>query len=337
MPIEALTIHRLRRYNEAENAELTAGSAIEQISADHQALFSQLKKLFHFKTGKHFGELDSTSESSHLLSWVQQYQAAQIPIDKLSALFCDRFKSLLEITSETIDAFVLTTREKTENGETLYFFVVETKSELVFTNSIELDTVDPLNTGKLDLALRVDLTQMEEDAGAAYAGLVKGRGTAKIGDAFEQACAFKSSVNIEKDTDDLINLLTAFTSDQEPKEAASTKQKAYEFCVEQQQLGEAVPIQELSGYLNEESPEKFASFVAENGEIEQSQPIHPDTRKLKHLVRFSGKGNGLSLNFSSDLMHDTVLYDKDNDTLTITAIPKSLKKQLLEHLEKENS
>ena len=61
---------------------------------------------------------------------------------------------------------------------------------------------------------------------------------------------------------------------------------------------------------------------------------------LKHLVRISGKGNGLSLSFSSDLMQQTILFDEQSDTLTITAIPKSLKKQIMEHLnsaKKDNS
>ena len=102
-------------------------------------------------------------------------------------------------------------------------------------------------------------------------------------------------------------------------------------------MGEAVPLKALSNYVNEKDPEQFAEFAQQFGQLDSEKNLRPDTRKLKHLVRISGKGNGLSLSFSSDLMQQTILFDEQSDTLTITAIPKSLKKQIMEHLKSARS
>ena len=113
-----------------------------------------------------------------------------------------------------------------------------------------------------------------------------------------------------------MDVLSGYAKEIPKEEAAQVHQKAYEFCVEQQQMGEAVPLKALSNYVNEKDPEQFAEFAQQFGQLDSEKNLRPDTRKLKHLVRISGKGNGLSLSFSSDLMQQTILFDEQSDTLT---------------------
>ena len=41
----------------------------------------------------------------------------------------------------------------------------------------------------------------------------------------------------------------------------------------------------------------------------------------------------MSVSFSSDLVNQAVYYDRDNDALTITRLPKALREQLQRYLE----
>jgi nucleoid-associated protein len=198
---------------------------------------------------------------------------------------------------------------------------------------LQLDTTEYLNPGKLDLAIRIDLADTwDNESGEPYLCMIKSRTKGKTGEAFTQSCAFKSVVDSAKETETLMEVLSGYAKQMAPKEAANLHQKAYEFCVEQQQSGEAVPLNALSSYVDEQAPERFAEYAHQLASLDTHQTLRPDTRKLKHLVRISGKGNGLSLSFSSDLIQQTILFDEKSDTLTITAIPKTLKKQILEHL-----
>ncbi len=166
-----------------------------------------------------------------------------------------------------------------------------------------------------------------------YLVLAMSRTAAKNGDIFSKMLGYQNSIDTEKETETLLETLEKYTKKIEGKEAAQCRKKAYDFCVEQQQIGEPVQIEQLSNYIDENEPQRFASFAREEQSINSEAEFRPDNRKLKHLVRFTGKGNGMSLSFSSDLIQSSVHYNPANDTLTITEIPKSLKAQLAKFID----
>ncbi len=339
MAITSLIFHRITRWQEEQPSELKLSETAPQVTADHEGLFGQLKKIFQFKAGKFHGHFDEDYSSAPLQSWLKEHLDQKIGFEKLAHLYMGQLKELVDKTSEEFEASILFLLEDRADGPRCYIFALDTSSGLKLDNSLELDTVDFLNTSKLDLALRIDLDDWlhqsspeENQEKPPYLCMIRSRAKAKIGEAFTQSIGFKSTIDTAKETESLMQVLAGYTKQSEPDKAAEIRQKAYDFCVEQQQLGEAVPLNELSGYLDENEPTKFSDFAEREESIGEKKSLRPDTRKLKHLVRISGKGNGLSLSFSSDLMQQTILFDEQSDTLTITAIPKSLKKQILEHI-----
>lgn len=338
MAIQSLIIHRIERFQEEQPAELKLRDSAIDGGADYEALFGQLKKLFQFKAGKLFGQFDPDIGNAPFQAWLKDHQEGKLPFERLSAMFAEKFKALADVTSDNFDYYLCMISEERADGDRIYVFMLESAAGLCIDSSLSLDTIEPLNTSKLDLAMRVDLQEWLSDnneGSEPYLCMVKARGSAKVGEAFAQSLGFKSNIDSAKETETLMEVLANYTKETEPKEAANLRQKAYEYCVEQQQLGESVPLNELSGYLDENQPTRFVEFAEQNTELANKQTIHPDTRKLKHLVRISGKGNGLSLSFSSDLIQQTILFDEKHDTLTITSIPKTLKKQIMEHLKEQ--
>lgn len=342
MAIQSLIFHRIERWNEEQNAELRLSESKVTVTADHEALFGQLKKLFQFRAGKFHGVFDENYSEAPFQSWLKEHLDQKIGFEKLCEMFANQFKELVDKTSESFDSFITVLLEDRADGPRCYIFMLETASGMKLSrdnsaNSIDLDTVDYLNTSKLDLAIRIDLDEwLKGESETPYLCMIRGRNNAKIGEAFTQAVGFKNSIDTKKETETLMEMLAGYTKETEPKEAAEIRKKAYDFCVEQQQLGEDVPLNELSGYLDENEPTRFAQFAEEKAHMDSNLSLRPDTRKLKHLVRLSGKGHGLSLSFSSDLIQQTILFDEKSDTLTITSIPKSLKKQLIEHLKDDS-
>lgn len=333
MAIRSIIFHKLTRIQEDQPSELSLAEHALTVTADHESLFSQLKKNFQFKAGKLFGRFDPDFSSFPFQNWLKEFEQEKIGFEKLGRLFTEQFKELIDKTSEPFDATIALIHEDRADGERFYLFALESNAGMLIDSHLQLDTVEYLNPGKLDLAMRIDLQDAWNSAiSEPYLCAIKSRNKGKIGEAFLQACSFKSVIDCAKETETLMEVLSGYAKQMPPKEAASIHQKAYDFCVEQQQLGEAVPLKALSSYVNEQEPEQFVNFAQQHAQLESEQQLRPDTRKLKHLVRISGKGNGLSLSFSSDLMQQTILFDEQSDTLTITAIPKSLKKQILEHL-----
>jgi nucleoid-associated protein len=339
MSIESLIFHRLQRWDEEKPAVLQLASAATTPTADHQALFTQLKKVFQFKVGKQFGQFSQDAAEHPLRPWLKDYRAGRIDLYRLSCLFSEHFKGLIDTTSEAFEAVLLTLLEGRADGARIYLFALHSNSGLYLDSRLELDTVDYLNLNTLDFALRIDLPEWQgaednpDQQHAPYLCLLRARSPAKISEAFACACAFQNSVDTDKETEVLMDMLARYTHQSDNREAGLVRKKAYDFCVEQQKLGEPVPLNELSCYLDENAPARFAQFAAEQAHLPGTHTMRPDTRKLKHLVRFSGKGHGLSLSFSSDLIQQTILYDEKSDTLTITSIPRTLKEQLMQHLQ----
>ena len=348
MAITSLIFHRITRWQEEQPAELRLVETASELTADHEGLFGQLKKIFQFKAGKFHGHFDEDYSAAPFQNWLKEHLDGKISFEKLTHLYMTQFKELVDKTSEAFEASILFLLEERADGPRCYIFALDTSAGLKLDNALHLDTVDFLNTTKLDLAIRIDLDDWQhgnslsdtsseiQDNNAPYLCMIRSRAKAKIGEAFTQAVGFKSTVDTAKETESLMQVLAGYTKQSEPKEAAEIRQKAYDFCVEQQQMGEAVPLNELSGFLDENSPTRFSEFAEQQVDIGEKKSLRPDTRKLKHLVRISGKGNGLSLSFSSDLMQQTILFDEQSDTLTITSIPKSLKKQIIEHIKESN-
>jgi nucleoid-associated protein len=333
MAIRSIVFHRITRWQDDQPSELTLAEACADVTADHEGLFSQLKKNFQFKAGKLYGKFDPDFANMPFQNWLKEFHQSKISFEKLSTMYVTQFKDLLDKTSEAFEATFALIHEDRADGARFYIFALESNPGLMIDSRLQLDTTEYLNPGKLDLAIRMDLDDAwENEAGEPYLCMVKSRTKGKTGEAFTQASAFKSVVDSAKETETLIDVLSGYARQMSPKDAANLHQKAYEFCVEQQQSGEPVPLNALSSYVDEQEPDRFADYAHQHASLDTQQTLRPDTRKLKHLVRISGKGNGLSLSFSSDLIQQTILFDEKSDTLTITAIPKALKKQILEHL-----
>ena len=337
MAIQSLVFHRIERYQDDQPSSMSLAESCVTTHADHESLFSQLKKQFQFKAGKLFGQFDSNIADYPFQVWLKEYLDGKIPFERLSLLYADKFKEIADKTSETFANYICCIHEDRADGQRFYILLLETSAGLLIDRSLNLDTVEHLNTNKLDLAIRIELDALNtpDDSEEPPLVFVKSRGAGKLGEAFAQSIGFSSSIDTAKETETLMQVLANYTKGSEPKVGANLRQKAYEFCVEQQQIGEPVPLTELSGHLDENEPTRFAQFATESSEPTQDKALHPDTRKLKHLVRISGKGNGLSLSFSSDLIQQTILFDEQQDTLTITSIPKSLKPQILEHIKEK--
>lgn len=336
MAIRNLVFHKLTRWQDDQPSSITHGALIDSPNADHQALFSQFKKLFQFRAGKLFGEFNSESAESHFKPWLQEVINGSLSFLSFSEKYLSQLKELVDKTPESVERHVLMIDEDHADGDRFWIFLLEDSSGLMLESDQNLSTVDYLNTSKLELAVKIDTTSWQSgDGHSPYLTVIKGRGAAKLGEAFVQSIGFQSSIDTQKETETLMEVLASYTKDSSPEESTQVRQRAYDFCVEQQQLGEAVPLTELSGYLDENQPSRFAQYAEERARIAPEKELRPDTRKLKHLVRMSGKGNGLSLSFSSDLFQQTILYDEQSDTLTITSIPKTLKKQLTEYLKEK--
>lgn len=329
MAIKSLVIHRITRYQEDQPAELKLRDNLLTVTADYESLLTQEKKLFNGKPGKKYGRFTDEIADAPFSNWLREALEEKMSFLSFSQKAAETFKHYLDEQPIMLDGYLMFVLDSRADGDVFYLLFIETASGMELSGSLELETVDYINTSKLEMAARIELNDWLGDSPTEdYLVLAMSRTAAKNGDIFSKMLGYQNSIDTEKETETLLETLEKYTKKIEGKEAAQCRKKAYDFCVEQQQIGEPVQIEQLSNYIDENEPQRFASFAREEQSINSETEFRPDNRKLKHLVRFTGKGNGMSLSFSSDLIQSSVHYNPANDTLTITEIPKSLKAQL---------
>lgn len=316
-------------------AQLQTGKALTEPGGDYEGLHKQFKRLFNAKPGKKYGRFTDDLGASPVSAWLRDYLEGKQGFEALSDRIFGQWQELLNGSQEEYQSHLMLVHEALAETEVFYFFIAESDSALRFDHQQALDATDVLSLSRLNLALRLEIDDWLGDSSTDNClTLVHSRGTGEPGELFIQLCGFTNQVDVEKETLTFLDAVESFANQtDEPEKAGQVRARAYEFCKEQHALGEPVAIDALSGFLDEDQPERFQQFAAQSQDLPENAVLHPDHRKVKKLVRISGTGGGMSVSFSSDLMNQAIYYDRESDALTITRLPKALREQLKRYLE----
>jgi nucleoid-associated protein len=334
MAIKHLRTCFASQYQPGQPARLNAGAALQEPGGDYESLHKQMKRLFNSKPGKKYGRFSDDIGESPFSSWLKDYLEDKQSFNSVTDRLFNQWQELLTSCQEEFQGHLMVVHEALADAEVVYLLILESDSALRFDGQQVLDATDVLSVSRLNLAVRIELDDWRSGNTAEnYMTLIHGRGTGEAGELFIRLAGFTNQVDVEKETLTFLDAVEAFAKASEPEKAGEVRTRAYEFCKDQHALGEPVAIEALSGYLDENEPQKFQEFASKAAELPESGVLHPDHRKVKKLVRIAGSGGGMSVSFSSDLVNQAIYYDRDKDALTITRLPKALREQLQRYLE----
>lgn len=250
------------------------------------------------------------------------------------------FEQCLSASETLVDAYVVFVKEKFQHAEDFYVFVVHHKQGLYVDGELNIDDCQYLDTDNISLAAKVNLLEWQgDDSNLSYLSLLVSRGEKDLNEAFLQWIGFTNKANVKEQTDAFIEVIEEYVKHQPEPIAFETREKAVDYCIEQDKAGRRVDIAELSEQLiieNSEATEDqnkraFTEFVKEKQPKLQSEII-PDRSRLRNYVRISGRDELVSMSFDSKCLGQSIIYDASSDSLTITNIPKGLKSRLKRHM-----
>lgn len=334
MAIRHLRILSVDHLEPGQPAREKAGPALSEPGGDYEALAAQFKRLFNSKPGKAYGQFSMDLGEHPFSAWLKDYVEEKQGFESFSQRVLGQWAELISSGQVEYAGHLLLVHEALADGEVFYLYGLETDSAFFVNRNLELDAQDVLSLSRLNLAVRIELADwLSATPAENYLTAFKGRGTGDLGDAFLKLIGFHNNVDVDQETRTFLDAVEAFAREVDDDQAQNVRTRAYDFCREQNLLGEPVAMEALSGYIDEAQPERFAQFISESGALPEETVLHPDHRKVRKLVRIAGKGNGMSLSFSSDLMNRAIRYDREQDALVITQLPKGLKQQLQQFLE----
>jgi nucleoid-associated protein len=240
-------------------------------------------------------------------------------------------KTMLDMASiET--GFVIFSHYQFLATDYLMIAIINTKQHVEINRELELTSSDHLDLAKMQLAVRIDLTQLTTTPEQQrYISFIKGRMGRKVSDFFMSFLGCEELVDIKQQNKQLLSSVDDFLASEQldPQEKHQSRQIVSEYYKEKLEQGEDIHIRELADKLpKEDESQDFYQFV-KDAEQPIEEKFQADRSVLKTLAKFSGQGGGISLSFERKLLGDRVSYDPGSDTLVIRGIPPNLKDQLL--------
>jgi nucleoid-associated protein len=330
--IHHFVVHQLS-INQQQELVLIPRNSCFDVSPAIEDLAQQINHAFNTKPAKGVGGFVEISDEEEpkipFSSLLKEGLSEEEDFVKFSVKASERLKQSLLDTASVETGFVIFSHYQFLATDYLLIAIINTKQHVEINSALELTASDHLDLAKMQLAVRIDLTQltvMPEQQ--RYVSFIKGRMGRKVSDFFMHFIGCEELVDIKQQNKQLLNTVDAYLAAEQldPQEKHQARQKVADYYKEKLEQGEDIQVKELATKL----PGEENSFYQFNQGAEKPVEEHfqADRSALKTLAKFSGAGGGISLSFERSLLGDRISYDAASDTLMIRGIPPNLKDQL---------
>ncbi|CAH0992594.1 Nucleoid-associated protein YejK [Sinobacterium norvegicum] len=290
-----------------------------------ETLFSQLKHNFITRVGKKYGCFDTEGEAQFAASVSDL--CADSDLATLSGRLAEQVFNGLKEAQQSLSAYFVFGREKVAEEEFLYLFCIQLTEALQISEQLEINDTQFLNLSEIGFALRLNISQWQANEDK-FLTMYSYRLEKELVKALQDIIGFTSTVNANADTKALINSIQNYAHQLPEEKAHDVRSQAFEYCESQHKAGEPIALDELSRQINQDEPQQFQQFVAEKVEEKPKPEVIADAKQLKALVKMAGRDKEFTLSFNSNTLGERIIWDEDNDTLTIHGLPNALKAQM---------
>lgn len=324
-------IHKIDRPTPGAAIATVTATAGQDGEGPAASLFEQLKRSFQRSSQKQYGCFDSERGSLPLPAFLQEFEQKKLDFDGLSLRLMQQLQSSLEDNGEAFSAHIMFALETTLGQSIIYMFWIPHVDALHINSDLGVSHSQYIDPARMPYGLRIHLDEWREGVSEKYLALMLARGNKPLADSIALFAGFHSSVDLEKDTGEFLDIADRFTEVLPDEKVDAFREQLIEYCLDRDSKGEAVHVEELSRNWDEENPQHFSDYVATHQE-EEKPSLHMHRNSLKRYVRFSGRDKNISISFSARLMGDHVQFDPDSEQLVLRQVPKSLREQLKRHL-----
>lgn len=330
MPLAHAIVHGISRAGINAPVKLQLAAQPLPLSGYLEELVKDLKHSYAAKGSKQYGQFTADLGRAQLAGWLRDFSEERMGFESFTHKCSEHFRSLLENIELELDGQLLFALEKLADADVLYLFVLQQSEGIYIDGDLTLQTNLTLDVTGIVLGAKVNLTDWLSGEGT-YLSVLRSRGEKDLTDLFQALLGFAEPRDIAAETTEFLDIVRDYTANLPEEKAQECRTKVVDYCLTQDKLGEPVLLEELSQQINDSEPQEFVRFVADKQEVKRAELI-PDRKQLRSFVRISGRNDDLSMSFSSECLGQSIMYDKQSDSLIITNIPGPLKLRLIEHM-----
>lgn len=332
MAITHFVTHRIYKQAESDvTLELRAEEA--QIDQQVESFAAALKRAYQSRASREHGRFGSDVEGAVLETLIQPLLADESAFLNMSEQFAQQLKQALDNKQLELDGHLIMMREVALDLEVLYLFITNYKESIAINNHLNVEPIQYVDLGASLLALKVDVSLVRQGMSDFYLSVTTPRSNKELVEVFRSLSGFSDALDKEKETQSFLQNVETFAK-QVPEEQVNTfKTQVVDYCIERDKLDEPVEFVALSHAVDGINADAFVDALSAGGDGGDAQTaVRVDRGSLKRYSKFSGREKDVAVSFSPELLGDRVKYDIDTDTLTLTGIPKLLRRQLKEYI-----
>lgn len=329
--IHQFIIHQLS-LNEEQTLSVVPRAQCLPKTQSIEALALQLHQSYMGKPAKGVGGFSDDAESLTFKTCLDagindeaQFQAFSVEASNLL------LKSLLEHGMTEV-GFIIFSHYQYLATDYLMIALLNTKEHVSISADLDLNYSQHLDLGKMQLAARIDLTQMQisfDDK--RFISFIKGRIGRKVSDFFLSFLGCEEQVDVKQQNKVLLDEVSGYLSEQglEPEEKEQAREAIGQYYKQKIESEEEIQINEVALQLQDFAEQSDFRQYVDKSEHQLDEHFAADPSCLKKLSKFTGQGGGVSVSFERKLLGQKVHYDSHTDTLTIQGIPPNLRDQLM--------
>ncbi|WP_100641596.1 nucleoid-associated protein YejK [Alteromonas facilis] len=338
--IHQFIVHQLLVKSEQKLTLLPREACIE-VTPSIETLVAQINHAFNGKPSKGIGKFAAPEDEQ---AFIFEQALNQMLIGSESESSEETFQHFTQAAAQHLIAtmadmqmvetgFLVFCRYEYLATDYLMVCLLNTQQHVHVDKQLELTISEHLDLAKMQLAARIDLTQLSvQPEKARYISFIKGRMGRKVADFFMAFLGCEELLDIKQQNAQLLNSVDDYLASEQldVQEKQQHRDTVKEYYKEKIASGDDIQLSELSAKLPSDAAENFdfSQFV-QASETPIEDTFQPDRAVIKQLAKFSGQGGGVTLSFDRNLYGDKVKYDAHTDTLVIRGIPPNLKDQLM--------
>ena len=229
------------------------------------------------------------------------------------------------------EGVLLVSKYSWTTSDYLLVALLQNNQSISVNENLELQVSQHIETSKIQLVARIDLTLLQRDPEAnRYISFIKGRVGRKVSDFFLDFMGAKEGFDAKVQNQGLLKAVEEFCEKQElpTEQKQEVREVTFNYCKEQIKEGQDIDLSNLSDEFKSTSSLEgsFYDFVSEDYQLEENFPA--DKTLVRKLTKYVGQGGGMNISFDQKHLGTSIKYDEASDTLTIQGIPPNLREQL---------
>lgn len=328
LSVTHLVLHSIGINDQGEVA-LTLRDEESSLTENAIELVEDLHLTYNAKANKGFGYF--ADDSHKMPTTIEAWQNNSINFVEFSKQLAQDLVDRINHYELKEQGILMIAHYEFVGADYLQLMLLQDKVSPAVNESMEITASHYLETSSIQLAARIELTEMQRNAESKrYISFIRGRAGRKVADFFVDFLGCEEGLDTKQQNALLMSAVDQYcdVAQLDAQEKTEYRKQVKSYCEQQLKDGEEVQVKELSENLADVSQDgpDFYAFAAENFPIEEQFPA--DRTTLKKLTKYFGQGKGVTVSFDQNLLGERIQYDPQTDTLTIHGTPPNLREQL---------